>query len=362
MPGIQRSEKDYPMKSFNLNNGKVVLAGLLAGSVLPAVFNYSGCQLQAAERTSLSATSRTTAAVTTAAIATAVTPTVSSSSTSLPSSLFLADAGTADQSADEKAIREQANRFVAAFSSAQAQSIAAMCTEDCTMTDADGIRFVGRDEIRREYERTFQDDGANPASVHIDSLNFPAPGVCIEDGTLFISKVNSETRYTVVHVKRNGTWQMLRISESPYNPEPADTLKELTWMMGNWTLKHQDRTVSLVVHPIAHGNFISMRFSDKPENSFDCDQLQLIGWSFKTKDIVSWHYSDDGSFGFGHWLRNGSNWIVDTHGVRRDGAVTLAKYKIDKIDNDHFRWQAVSRESGGEKLPDLPPVDVIRNK
>ncbi len=270
--------------------------------------------------------------------------------------------GTVEQSADDRAVRDQAERFARAFSSAQAEPIAAMCSEDCTLTDADGVKYVGRAEIRKLYQRTFQEDGANPSYVHIDSLTFPAPGVCIEDGTFFISKINSETRYSVVHLKRDGAWQMYRINESEYNPEPAETLKELSWMVGNWTLKHNDKPVSLVVHPIAHGNFLSMQFSDKPEQAFDCDQLQLIGWSFKTKDIVSWHYSDDGSFGFGHWLRNGSNWIVDTKGVRRDGSVTTAKYRIDKIDTDHFRWQAVSRESGGEKLPDMLPVDATRNK
>jgi ketosteroid isomerase-like protein len=316
------------MKLFNFRNSKLVMVSLLAGSVLlPSVFNFSSSQIQAAEQLTSSGSG-----------------------------------AAAEQSADEKAVREQADRFAKAFSSAQAEPIAAMCSQDCTLTDSDGVKYVGRDEILKLYQRTFQEDGANPAYVHIDSLTFPAPGVCIEDGTFFISRVNSETRYSVVHLKRDGAWQMFRINESEYNPEPAETLKELSWMVGNWTLKHHDKPVSLVVHPIAHGNFLAMQFSDKPEQAFDCDQLQLIGWSFKTKDIVSWHYSDDGSFGFGHWLRNGSNWMVDTKGVRRDGSVTTAKYKIDKIDNDHFRWQAVSRESGGEKLPDMPPVDVIRNK
>jgi uncharacterized protein (TIGR02246 family) len=333
------------MKPFNSNNGKAVLPGLLIGSFLPVLCNLSCGEVSAAEQSTVISPTNGPTATTTSVSTTSTTP-----------------GGPGVHSDDERAIREQADQFAQAFSKAQAEPIAAMCTDDCTLTDSDGMKFVGRDEILKLYERSFRENGANQASVHIESLTFPAPGVCIEDGTLFISKMNDETRYTVVHLKRNGTWKMFRITESPYNPEPAEALKELGWMLGNWTLKHKDSAVTLVVHPIAHGNFLSMRFSDKPENAFDCEELQLVGWSFKTKDIVSWHFSDDGTFGFGHWLRNGSNWFIDTTGVRPDGAVTAARYKIDRIDNDHFRWQAVSRVSGGEKLLDLPPVDVVRNK
>ncbi len=263
---------------------------------------------------------------------------------------------------DEKAIREQADRFAKAFSAGQAGPIADMCAEDCTLTDSQGEKFSGREAILKLYQRCFTDCGANAASVNIESISFPAPDVCIEEGTLFVSKVNSENRYSVVHVKHDGKWQMLRITESPYNPRPAEAIKDLTWMIGHWKIKDQGKTTYLWVHPVANGNFLSMRFTKVAGDPADADELQLIGWSFKTKDIVSWHFGHDGGFGFGHWQRVGPNWTIDTRGVRRDGAETVAKYKIDHVDDNHFRWQSTERRTGGEKLPDLSIVELTREQ
>jgi uncharacterized protein (TIGR02246 family) len=303
---------------------KALLLGLMLSASLPWVFSYPEGQIRAASQSD--------------------------------------ENKAASLSDDEKAIHEQADRFAKAFSSGQANPIAELCTDDCTLTDAQGERFVGRDAILKLYQRCFRDYGANPAYVNIDSISFPAPDVCIEEGTLFVSKVNSENRYSVVHVKRNGQWLMLRITESPYNPQPAEALKDFDWMIGQWTIKDQGKTTYLRVHPIAHANFLVMRFSKDSGEMASPDELELLGWSFKSKDIVSWHFGADGGFGFGHWERMGSNWTISTKGVRRDGSETQAKYKIERVDNEHFRWQSTDRQSGGEKLPDLPAVEVTRDK
>ncbi len=104
-----------------------------------------------------------------------------------------------------------------------------------------------------------------------------------------------------------------------------------------------------------------MSFSEEAGEA-NVDQLQLIGWSFKSKDVVSWHFGAEGGFGFGHWQKMGSNWSINAKGMRRDGSETLATYKIEHIDNDHFRWQSTNRHAGGEQLPDLPIVEVTRDK
>jgi uncharacterized protein (TIGR02246 family) len=264
-------------------------------------------------------------------------------------------------SEDEKAIRQQAEGFAKAFSAGQADAIADLCTADCTLTDAQGERFVGRDAILKLYQRCFHDYGSNPAYVYIDSLAFPAPDVCIEEGSLFVSKVNSENRYSVVHVKHDGKWQMLRIIESPYNPKPSEAIKDLNWLVGQWTIKNGDKLVHMKIHPIANSNFLVMRFSKNLSEAY-ADEMQLIGWSYKSKDVVSWHFGADGGFGFGHWQRMGPNWLVNTKGVCRDGSETLAIYELERVDNDHIRWHSTNRQVAGEKLPDLPVVEVTRDK
>jgi uncharacterized protein (TIGR02246 family) len=273
----------------------------------------------------------------------------------------LAETKTGSMSDDEKAIRQQADAFAKALSAGQANAIADLCTEDCTLTDAEGEKFSGRGEILNLYQRCFHNYGANPAYVNIDSIAFPSPDVCLEEGSLFVPKANAENRYSVVHVKHNGNWQMLRITESPYNPKPSEAIKDLNWLIGQWTIHAPDKTIHFKVHPIANSNFLVMSFS-KEAGEADVDELQLVGWSFKSKDVVSWHFGADGGFGFGHWQKIGSSWSINTKGVRRDGSETLATYKLEPVDNDHFRWQSTNRQVGGEHLPDLPTLEVTRDK
>ncbi len=264
--------------------------------------------------------------------------------------------GTLEQ---QKEIRAQAELFTRYFSSGQAAAIADLCTEDCTLTDSQGERYAGREAIRRLYENCFRDCGINPAVVNIESLSFPAPDVCIEDGTFFVSKVNSENRYTVVHEKRDGAWKMLRITESLYNPQPSEALKDLRWMIGRWVVHNGDKTITMKVLPVANANFMMMQLW-KNGIKEEPDEMQLIGWSFKTRDIVSWHFGLDGGFAFGHWQRTASNWSISTKGTRRDGADTFATYHIDRIDNDHFKWSSVARQAGDDRLPDMQAVVAVR--
>jgi uncharacterized protein (TIGR02246 family) len=265
-------------------------------------------------------------------------------------------------SADEKAIREEAELFAKLFSEGQAEAIANLCSQDCTLTDAQGEQYVGREAILKLYQRCFRNYGLSKASVKVESVIFPAPDVCIEEGKLFVSKGNSANRYCVVHVKRGNSWQMLRITESPYTPQPAEVLKELNWMLGSWTMKDGARIVNMTARPAAGGNFIVVHFSKQSSEKAQPDELQIIGWSIKTRDIVSWHFGADGGFGFGHWLKDGSNWIINNKSINQNGSETEARYLIDYLDNDHFTWQSTNRMNGAEKLPNTAAVKLTRDK
>jgi uncharacterized protein (TIGR02246 family) len=269
---------------------------------------------------------------------------------------------TQTSSGDEQMIRSQAHDFIKAFAAGDADAIVNMCAEDCCFTNTEGVQFNGRAEIKKMYEHNFQTFGLQPISLSISKVSFPAPDIGIEDGQASYTKSTATTRYNVVHVKKDGTWKMLRISEFSYNPSPAEALKSVSWMIGDWTLHGKNKNVYLKVHAINNGNFLALRFSDSEGNNAIPEQLQIIGWSLKTKDIVSWNFGHEGGFGYGHWHKVGDDWFIQTKGVTHDGSDSVADYIIKHPDNNHFSWQSLGRSINGVKLPSMEIVDATRQQ
>lgn len=154
-------------------------------------------------------------------------------------------------SADESQLRSQASEYEKDFARGDAKAIAAMCTEDCDYIDADGREYKGRDEIERTYSDFFSHGGAKPIKVVITSLAFPTPDVAIEQGITSSNDKSAGTnanKYMVVHVKRDGKWLMYRVTET-YSPPVAapSKLKELGWLVGNWTATGSNRSLHLSV-------------------------------------------------------------------------------------------------------------------
>ncbi|MDR3613380.1 MAG: nuclear transport factor 2 family protein [Candidatus Obscuribacterales bacterium] len=262
---------------------------------------------------------------------------------------------------DEQLIRKEADNFVKAFATGDAETIANMCADECSLTDAEGTQFNGRAEIKKMYERDFQTLGLQPLSLKITKISFPAADVGIEDGEATFPRTASKTRYSVIHIKKDNTWKMLRISETYYNPQPSEALQSLSWMIGDWTLHGKNNDTFLKAYATNDGNFMVLQFSDREGTNIRPNALQVIGWSAKSKDIVSWNFGHAGGFGFGRWRKNDDNWFIETRGTTIDGSETVADYIIKHPDIDHFNWQSVGRAINGAKLPNMENVEATRH-
>ncbi len=268
---------------------------------------------------------------------------------------------TTTDKGDEQLIRQQADDYAHAFAAADATAIAKMWTDDCTFTDVDGQRYVGHDAILKLYRQFFHDHGGQAMSIKIESITFPSPNICLEEGTSSLSGLNSIGRYNVVHVKRAGTWQMLSVVESNCQPDRSESLKDLAWLIGDWTAKLPDKTVHLQVDSIADGNFLELKYFNPNGSQTIPSDLQVIGWNANTHEIVSWHFGSKGGFGIGHWFRKGKSWVNETRGVKSDGAETEATYILEHADDNHFSWQSINRVVNGDRQPDASVVQVTRN-
>ena len=60
------------------------------------------------------------------------------------------------------------------------------------------------------------------------------------------------------------------------------------------------------------------------------------------------------------WIKDGSKWVIEAKGVFRDGSESTAVNIITPIDANSFTWQSVKRTLDGVRLPDTPPVRIVR--
>ena len=88
--------------------------------------------------------------------------------------------------------------------------------------------------------------------------------------------------------------------------------------------------------------------------------MQLIGWDPEAKQIRSWVFDSDGGFAEGRWTKKGNRWSITTTGTLPDGGKASSVNVITYVDENQFKWKSLNRTAGGELLPNIDEVVVVR--
>ena len=267
--------------------------------------------------------------------------------------------------ADEKAIRATADDFVKAFNAGDAKAVGALWATDAEYTDESGQSFQGRAAIEKEYADLFKEHRGATMTVTIESIRFLGPDIAVEKGIAKVKLPSADAalgaRYTVVHARRDGKWIMVVGRDAPYVPgSNEDYLKDLEWLIGDWTLDAKDRPLRLHFEWMAQKNFIKNTYLVTKDGQATLTGGQIIGWNPKLGRIVSWHFDAQGGFGNDVWTKDGSKWVIEATGVFRDGSESSAVNIVTPIDANSFTWQSVKRTLDGVSLPDIKPVKIVR--
>jgi uncharacterized protein (TIGR02246 family) len=122
-------------------------------------------------------------------------------------------AGDKADLADEKALQERNETFVAAFNKGDIKAMAACYAPDCDFLSAEGQRVEGRDALERYFAKGFAESKGLKLKHTHSSLRFLKPDVAIDDGTWEITGrpegKASKGLYTAVLMKRDGQWLIL---------------------------------------------------------------------------------------------------------------------------------------------------------
>ena len=105
--------------------------------------------------------------------------------------------------------------------------------------------------------------------VAIQSLDFPAPGVAVEDGLARVAGKDggqpAASRYTAVHVLQNGKWLMASTRESGIElPSNYGRLRQLQCLIGDWETRSEGTVIQTRVRWIAQRSFLDRQLHGPP--------------------------------------------------------------------------------------------------
>jgi uncharacterized protein (TIGR02246 family) len=267
--------------------------------------------------------------------------------------------------ADEAAIRKNIAGYTEAFNKRDAVAVAKFWTEDGEWIEPDGQRFSGRKAIEAELKAYFQEGTAPKLEVVDVSIEFLAPGVAIEEGTVKATPAEGAARmasYRAVDVRRDGTWQLNSVREIELVEPPSqyDKLKAIEWMIGTWVDRDEDSEIETRCEWTKNKNFITRSFTVSLAGVPDLEGTQVVGWDPVAKQIRSWLFDSAGGFGEGTWTQRGNKWVVRSSFVLNTGEKASSINIFTPIDEGSFSWQSIGRQRGGELLPNVGPVTVYR--
>ncbi len=278
-------------------------------------------------------------------------------------------AETDRQAEDEAAIRKAVESYVAAFNQGDAKALAAMWSPEAVYTNPlSGEQVVGREEIEKQFAahlcRGERHQAGGEDEIPSNSSRRTSPSNRERPRSFVRIKQPEESEYTAVYVKRDGQWLLDRVTEEdvPVVPSHYEQLKELEWMIGTWVDQDEQNRIETTCQWTKNRNFMTRSFTVSVRDRIEMAGMQIVGWDPAAKQIRSWVFDSDGGFGEGVWSKKDKRWYVQATGTLPDGSKTSSVNIITYVDDNTFTWQSVNREAGGEILPNVDEVVVVREQ
>jgi uncharacterized protein (TIGR02246 family) len=272
----------------------------------------------------------------------------------------------ADHTASEAAIRKAVESYVAAFNQGDAKALAGMWSPEAVYTNPlSGEQVVGRKAIEKQFAGIFAEAKGAKLAATTDSVQFISPSVAIEHGTAKVIRADQEpeeSQYTAIYMKLDGQWLLDRVTEEDVRVVKSnyEQLKELEWMIGTWVDQDEQARIETTCKWTKNRNFITRMFSLTVRDRIEVSGMQIVGWDAESKQIRSWVFDSDGGFGEGIWSKKDKAWHIRATGVAPHGSRSSSTNIITYVDDDTFTWQSINRVAGGELLPNVDEVVVVR--
>ena len=265
----------------------------------------------------------------------------------------------------EKAAKSQTDAYVAAFNKADAKALGALYSDDVEYTTDDGTQISGKAAVIEGLTKYLAKNKGAKLELSTDSARFISPDVLVERGYATLGGPDTEpevTRYTATYLKKGDAWLIAQLDEVVLPPvdAAAQALGDLDWMVGTWKDNTPGINVETRVTWAAGNHFLRRSFTVTREGDDPVEGTEVIGYDAARQQVRSWQFDSEGGIGEAVWRRDGNKWLVHSAVTAADGTITTAENVITISDDKKFTWESINRVSGGETLPNIDKIEVVR--
>lgn len=263
---------------------------------------------------------------------------------------------------DQDQIADLGLSFAKAFNAGDGNAVAACFTADADYVDLDGATHSGRDAILALYTDYFASNKGAQVAIESESLRLLSADTAIEDGTTSVFGAEgtppSRAHFTNILVKNDDQWLVASVRETPLlPPDRSAELGPLSWLLGEWQASTGEGSeVRLLGEVMPGGSFLTLQRLNLVGGVPVSRGSEWIAWDPTKKQIRSWNFEEDGTFGESTWKKDGASWVVESTHTLRDGGIVRESQSIT-VNSDG----TLSSKSLGGTLNDqeTPPTDTL---
>jgi uncharacterized protein (TIGR02246 family) len=266
-------------------------------------------------------------------------------------------------------IQQALQSYINAFNKHDAKALAALwMTQGVYVDRSTGERIEGRDALEQDFAATFREKPTAHLDGNVQSVRFIRPDVASADGQAAESDQGDDsggnkTAFSAIFVRENGRWLIDSIQEIdlPTSQSEPVSLNDVAWMVGHWVDKSDEARVDTVCRWAPRHAFLVRSFTIETSEDNGPEQgTEIIGWDPKTKQIRSWMFLSDGSFGEAIWTKNGKDWERAGTQTLADGCAASGMQVISRVDDNTMTVEMIAEDIDGEPRPASDPLTVVR--
>jgi uncharacterized protein (TIGR02246 family) len=258
----------------------------------------------------------------------------------------------------DKLIRKQAAGYTEAFNKGDLDALMTFWAADADYVDDTGRAYKGKAAIGEAFKQYLAALKGCTLKLQVTAVRFLKDDVALEDGTSELAMPGGrlvQGRYSAIWTRTDGKWLLSSVRDLPHEPDadrPATHLKELEWMVGEWTAEDDGASVTLSARWLLGNSFQQHEYTVKAKDGTVLNVLALVGWDPLAGQLKSWVFDSRGGWGEGLWTRDGNTWKVASLGILPDGRKGSATNAFKYADAKTFSWHSTGREIEGVPVPD----------
>ncbi len=266
-----------------------------------------------------------------------------------------------------EAVKARLAGFVKAFNGRNAQELAAFFNDDARLISLDDTITDGKGAITDQFAAGFTQPSGYTLETHVESVRLITAEVAQVEGLSKLTAKNEPSvvnRFVTLLTKKGKDWTISEIRDLPAPPEdvpPADRLKELEWMVGDWVNEKGDVKVQASISWGDRHAYMIRHADVTVGQEKTTSSLTIIGWDPRSGQIRSWSFDAEGGVNTATWSRAGDNqWMVRTDGHARDGSSNASTQIITLEGKDAVRTSSTDRVVAGQVASDVEDVLLVR--